>query len=122
MRGRLIAVIVLIASPASAEVCHRYGAVVTLAGSFEPAVLAESISGHDDSMSVPRRTADLLILDAPLCVASNTMSAGVTAASDVQLLCPDLAANSGEAIVLTGMLVGAHTGNGHTPVILSCTR
>ena len=110
----------LAASPALADTCQRYGAIVTLSGAFSPGVLA-TVIGHDDPRGNAGRTADLLILDRPLCVDSNTMSAGVPAAANVQLLCPALAAESGAAIMLTGRLIGAHTGNGHTPVLLGCT-
>lgn len=121
MNWILVAGAVSLASfPALADPCHPYGAVVILSGTFAPAVLAASPSGRDDPREVPGRTSDLLILDMPLCVSANMMSAGVTAALDVQLVCPSLTAASGDEINLTGRLFGAHTGNGHTPVLLSC--
>jgi len=110
----------LAVSPAAADACHRYGAIVELSGAFAPAVLADGAAGADDPGRIPSRTSDLLVLDAPLCVLDNPVSRGVEAALDVQLLCPSLVADGGDAITLTGRLVGAHTGNGHTPVLLSC--
>ena len=73
-----------------------------------------------DPLILPGRTSDLLILDTPLCIDANPISHGIAAAADVQLLCPGLAVLDGAATSLTGRLVGAHTGNGHTPVLLVC--
>jgi hypothetical protein len=123
MKAMLLAwVAVLIGSPALADTCHRYGAIVALSGKFAPAVVAASVTGHDSPQGLPGRTSDLLILDVPLCVSASPSSPGESAALNVQLLCPLLVAGSGEAIEVTGRLIGAHTGNGHTPILLSCTE
>ncbi len=115
-----LAASVLIASPAGAADCLHFGETVTLAGNYAPAVLAESGSGNEAPAGITGRTADLLMLQAPVCVAADVVSAGVPVATDIQILCPDLVAASGQAISVTGRLVGAHSGNGHTPVLLVC--
>jgi hypothetical protein len=112
--------VILFSAPLHAAECHRYGATVTLAGRYAQAALVESPSGATDPQAVPGRTANLLILDVPLCVASDSVSRGVSAALDVQVLCPDRVIADGEAVSVTGRLVGAHTGNGHTPILLVC--
>jgi hypothetical protein len=116
----LAAAACLLASPAWAGDCFRFGATVTLAGRYAPAVLGESVNGNSDPGGVAGRTANLLILDSPLCVSADVVSAGVPAAVDIQLHCAELPEGSGKSVSLTGMLVGAHTGNGHTPVLLVC--
>jgi hypothetical protein len=116
--GLLIAACVF-AMPAAAAQCMHYGATVTLHGIFDPAVLSQPSDPLDTEL-LPGRTSDLLVLDAPLCIAADAVSKGIRAATDVQLLCPELAGKSGVAASVTGRLVGAHTGNGHTPVLLVC--
>lgn len=120
MLKSLIAASCLLASPAWAADCFNYGATVTLAGRYAHAVLAESLNGNLDPRGIAGRTANLLILDAPLCVATDVVSEGVPAAADVQLLCADLPVETEKSVLITGQLVGAHTGNGHTPVLLVC--
>ena len=119
MLWRLMIAICLFAVPADAAECMHYGATVTLRGIFDPAVLSTP-SDPLDTQLLLGRAADLLVLDTPLCVAADAVSEGILAAADIQLLCPNLAAKSGGAASITGRLVGAHTGNGQTPVLLVC--
>jgi hypothetical protein len=104
--------------PALAGGCVQFGATVTLTGRYVLDVLAPQPPGDYDRRRDAGRTADVLYLASPLCVASDDLSDGVPAATDVQVLCPDLLA--GSKIAVTGRLLGAHTGNGHTPVLLVC--
>ncbi len=90
--------------------CHAYRTLRI--GRLGPAT-----PGDYDRRRDAGRTADVLY-GVPLCVASDDLSDGVPAATDVQVLCPDLLA--GSKIAVTGRLLGAHTGNGHTPVLLVC--
>jgi len=118
LQGLLIAAC-LFALPADAAECMRYGATVTLQGVFDAAVLSRP-SDRLDAQLIPGRTADLLVLETPLCIKADSVSDGILAATDVQLLCPELTVRSGGAVSVTGRLVGAHTGNGHTPLLLVC--
>ena len=111
----------LLPTPAHAAECHPYGTTLTLAGSYSQAVTADSPTGDSDPRSAPGRTANLLLLDVPLCVATDTVSGGVPAALNVQVLCPGRDMINGEVVSITGRLGGAHTGNGHTPVLLVCS-
>lgn len=119
MLGCALAAASIFAGDASAG-CERYGSTVTLIGHVSPA--ASSVPGrqHDLSASVGR-TADLLVLDVPLCVASDVVSAGVEAALTVQLACAGSSYAAGSVLSVTGRLFGAHTGNRDTPVILACS-
>lgn len=116
----IAAVAALLFTPAEAAQCVPYGTVVTLAGRYAPVIMAESSTRNSDPRGIPSRTADLIVLDVPLCVATDVVSRGVAAAMDLQLSCPDLVAERGERVSITGRLVGAHTGNGHTPILLVC--
>lgn len=98
--------------------CHRFGDIVTLAGHFSPDVIAEN--GNPDGAGIAGRTSDLLVLDNTICVLPDLISGNVADAGDVQLRCPDLALAKGEHATLRGRLFGAHTGNGHTPILLAC--
>jgi hypothetical protein len=108
----------LFSLPAFAGDCARFGDTVTLTGRYELRVLAAPPPGTYDRRGDEGRTANLLYLASPLCVGGDDLSEGVPAATDVQVVCPDLVA--GRRIAITGRLLGAHTGNGHTPVILVC--
>jgi hypothetical protein len=124
LKGLVIAaglVAVPVTTAVAAE-CPAYGTMVTLEGRYAHAVIAASATGSQNPAGIPGRTADLLILDAPLCVAANAISGGVLAALDIQLNCPELVLEGGEAVEITGRLFGAHTGNGHTPVLLVCNQ
>jgi hypothetical protein len=113
----LAAAALLLAGPAAAD-CLRYGATVTLTGQFMPAVLA--MNGNDDPLGEPGRTADVLVLASSLCVAGDVVSPVVLAAASVQVHCPDFIPELHGPTAITGRLVGAHTGNGHTPILLVC--
>lgn len=118
MRSILIAAC-LFATPAAAADCMHYGATVTLHGIFDPSVLSGQSDGLDPR-ALPGRTSDLLLFDTPFCMAADAVSQGIASATDIQLLCPALTAEAGTPTSVTGRLVGAHTGNGHTPVLLVC--
>ena len=113
----LAAAALLFAGPAAAD-CLRYGATVSLTGQFVPAVLA--MNGSDDPLGGPGRTADLLVLASSLCVAGDVVSPVVLAAASVQVHCPDFVPGPNGPTTITGRLVGANTGNGHTPILLVC--
>jgi hypothetical protein len=102
---------------ALAGACAHYGDVVTLAGRYVLKVVAPP-AGTVDREPIEKRTANLLYLSFPLCVESDDLSEGVSAAADVQVLCPDLA--TANRISITARLLGAHTGSGQTPVLLVC--
>jgi hypothetical protein len=91
---------------------------VSLTGQFVPAVLA--MNGNDDPLGEPGRTADLLVLASSLCVAGDVVSPVVLAAASVQVHCPDFVPAPNGPTTITGRLVGANTGNGHTPILLVC--
>jgi hypothetical protein len=105
---------------ASAGTCSRFGDIVTLSGAYSP----DAVPVVDGVERLPRtasgRLADLLLLPVPLCIASDDISQGVMEALSIQLHCPALQASGGDTIELTGRLVGAHTGNGHPPILLAC--
>jgi hypothetical protein len=107
----------LLAGSAAAD-CMRYGATVSLTGQFKPAVVAAN--GDDDPLGIPGRTADLLVLASPLCMTADAVSPTVVAAPSVQVHCPDLVPGLNDPTTITGRLVGANTGNGHTPVLIVC--
>jgi hypothetical protein len=115
----LVAALSVIGSPALASECLQYGDVVTLDGQYGFAVLADGRNGTD-GIGDASEHANLLFLDSPLCITPDPVSGGVSDVTSIQLHCPALQANNGNALSLTGQLVGAHTGNGHTPVLLIC--
>lgn len=115
----LVVALSLIASPALAKECAQYGDVVTLGGQYGFSVLADGRDGSDGIGDAGER-ANLLFLDTPLCIDSDPVSKGVSDVTSIQLHCPVLQASDGNVLSLTGQLVGAHTGNGHTPVLLVC--
>jgi hypothetical protein len=92
--------------------------VVTLTGPYDLNVIAPPPAGTSDLEPVAKRTANLLYLSSPVCIESDDLSEGLPAATDVQVLCPNLVAAN--RIEITGRLFGAHTGNGQTPVLLVC--
>jgi hypothetical protein len=113
----IAAVIFALPAPAgAASSCVRFGDIVTLTGRYVLDVVAAPSPGADEPTQ--KRTSNLLYLATPLCVDSDDLSEGVSAAGNVQVLCPDLGA--GSQVSITGRLFGAHTGNGHTPVLLVC--
>ena len=110
MLKSLIVASCLFSTPVFASSCLHYGDTVTLAGRFGTATVPNGVAER----------ADVFLLDEPICVAEDVVSAGIAGAMSVQLSCPTLEANLGSALSLTGRLVGAHTGNGQTPVLLVC--
>jgi hypothetical protein len=119
MLKSLVAAASLIASPALAKECLQYGDFVTLGGQYGFAVLADGRDGAD-GIGDAGEHANLLFLDTPFCITSDPVSKGVSDVTSIQLRCPALQASDGNVLSLTGQLVGAHTGNGHTPVLLVC--
>lgn len=105
---------------ARAAECFRYGETVTLSGHYFAHVAPPDDGIVRDARNDVARRAALLSLAAPYCVAGDDVSRGVTAALSVQLNCPAIQAADGMALSVTGRLLGAHTGNGHTPVLLMC--
>jgi len=108
----------LFSAPALASGCVHFGEVITLTGHYTLHVLAVLPTGTADPRGDAARSPNLLYLASPLCVASDDVSEGVAATTDVQVICPNLVAGSG--ISITGRLFGAHTENGHNPVLLVC--
>lgn len=108
----------ILSPPAFAGECARFGEMVTLTGHYVLHVLAAPAAGTHDARRDAGRTANLLYLAAPLCIASDDLSEGVPAATDLQVLCPNVVAGGGTSI--TGRLFGAHAGNGQTPILLVC--
>jgi hypothetical protein len=108
----------VLSSPAFAGECAHFGEMVTLTGRYVLDVLAAPSAGVRDPRRDAGRTANLLYLVSPLCVAGDDLSEGIPAATDLQVLCPNLSAGSGTAV--TGRLFGAHAGNGQTPILLVC--
>lgn len=119
MLKSLVVVLSLIASPALAKECLHYGDVVTLGGQYGFAVVAVGRNGTD-GIGDASEHANLLFLDAPFCITDDPVSKGISDVTSIQLHCPALEASDGNVLSLTGQLVGAHTGNGHTPVLLVC--
>ncbi len=105
---------------ASAAACFRYGEVVTLSGQYFTEVAPAADGVVRAPLQDAARRADILFLNTPYCVDADVLSGGVSAASEIQLHCPATGAADGSVLSLTGRLFGAHTGNGHTPVLLAC--
>ncbi len=118
----LLAVLAAIAwpRPAAAADCFHYGQVVTLSGQYFAKVAPADDGVVRDPLNDTARRATLLSLAAPLCVNADTVSGGVLAAMSVQLNCPAVHPVDGSELSLKGRLLGAHTGNGQTPVLLMC--
>lgn len=121
-RNRLLATaaagLLAIVPTAAAADCYRFGDIVTLAGIFAPAIVAEN--GNPDPSGLAGRTSDLLLFDGLICVFADSISRHVADAGNVQLHCPSLVLQEGEPVTLRGRLFGARTGNGHTPILLVC--
>ena len=115
-----VALAAILWSGPAAGACFRYGDVVTLSGSHFNLVAAPVDGVIRAPQNDAARRADLLMLDAPFCVNADTLSGSVSGAATVQLNCPAIDVPDGSSVTLTGRLIGADTGNGHTPVILSC--
>jgi len=109
--------------PASAAACFRYGDVVTLTGSHFTLVAPAADGIVRDPRNDAARRADLLVLNSPFCVNADELSVGVSEALTIQLNCPAAVdVTDGSTVTLTGRLMGAYTGNGHTPVLLACQK
>jgi hypothetical protein len=52
---------------------------------------------------------------------ADTVNRSVSAALTIQLNCPAVRPADGSDLSLKGRLIGAHTGNGQTPVLLMCS-
>ncbi len=100
----------------------RYGEVVTLTGSHFALVAPPADGIVRDPRNDAARRADLLVLNSSFCVNADELSGGVSEALTIQLNCPAVDVTDGSTITLTGRLVGAYTGNGHTPVLLACQK
>lgn len=110
------------ASSASAEPekCFRYGEVVTLSGRYFADVAATDDGVVRDARTDTARRTTLLSLTTPFCVDADTISRGIAVAATVQLNCPAVHPADGTELSIEGRLIGAHSGNGQTPVLLMC--
>ena len=118
----LVVVLAAIAWPGSAAAadCFHYGQVVTLSGEYFAKVAPVADGVVRDPINDAARRATLLRLTEPYCVNADVLSRGVATALNIQLSCPALHPADGSALSVTGRLLGAHTGNGQTPVLLMC--
>lgn len=107
-------------APALAADCFRYGEIVTLSGHYFAEVAPADDGVVRDPINDAARRATLLRLTQPYCVNADVLSRGVATALNIQLSCPALHQADGSALSVTGRLLGAHTGNGQTPVMLMC--
>ena len=105
---------------AAAADCFRYGEVVTLSGQYFAEVAPADDGVVRDPINDAARRATLLKLTARYCVNTDILSRGVTAALSIQLHCPAVHPTDGSELSLEGRLLGAHSGNGQTPVMLMC--
>lgn len=110
--GAATLAVLWVPSAVRAEGCLRYGSTTTLAGHFAADVAP---SGNASG-----RKADILTLNAPSCIAADVVSPGIPHVASVQVLCRDAEWVDGAPASITGRLVGAHTGNGHPPILLVC--
>ena len=118
----LAVALVAVAWSASAKAadCYRYGQVVTLAGHYFATVAPVDDGVVRDPLQDAARRATLLRVNTPFCVDADTVSRGIAMAATVQLDCPAIHPTDGSALSIEGRLLGAHTGNGQTPVLLAC--
>ncbi len=103
----------LVATPALAAECHHFGDVITIDGRYGDA--------DGTGAKVAARQGEVLFLDSAICVAADVISPGIAGAMSIQLHCPKIEVAHGTEVTVTGRLFGAHTGNGQTPVLLSCS-
>ncbi len=115
----MLAAIVWSAS-ASAANCYRYGETVTLSGQYFALVAPVDDGVVRDPINDLARRATLLRLTTPYCVDADIISRGIAVAMTVQLNCPAIHPADGSELSIAGRLIGAHTGNGQTPVLLMC--
>ncbi len=114
-----LAVTVWSASVATAG-CFRYGDTVTLSGQYFAAVAPPDDGIARDPRNDAARRATLLVMATPFCVDADIVSLSVPPALSIQLNCPALHPADGSELSLKGRLIGAHTSNGQTPVLLMC--
>lgn len=100
--------------------CYRYGEVVTLSGQYFASVAPVDDGIVRDPINDAARRATLLTLASPFCVDADIVSRSVADALTIQLYCPALHPADGSALSVEGRLLGAHTRNGQTPVLLMC--
>jgi hypothetical protein len=105
---------------AAAADCFHYGQTVTLSGHYFAAVAPADDGITRDPINDAARRSTLLTLTTPYCVDADVLSHGVATALTVQLHCPALHPADGSELSVTGRLLGAHTRNGQTPVVLMC--
>ena len=105
---------------ASAAECFRYGQTVTVSGHYFADAAPIDDGVIRDPLNDAARRATLLKLTTPFCVNADGVSTGIAAALTVQLNCPGVHPADGSELSLKGRLIGAHTGNGQTPVLLMC--
>ncbi len=121
----VLALIVSTASAAAAAAtatasCYRYGEIVTLSGHYFALVAPANDGVVRDPLNDAARRATVLRLTTPFCVDADIISRGIPVAMSVQLNCPAAHPADGAALTLKGRLLGAHTHNGQTPVLLMC--
>lgn len=100
--------------------CFHYGQVVTLSGRYFSKVAPVDDGVIRDPLNVAERRVTLLKLAASFCVNADSISRGVPPASTIQLNCPGVHPADGTELSIKGRLLGAHTENGHPPVLLMC--
>ncbi len=105
---------------ASAADCYRYGEIVTLSGHYFAKVAPADDGVARDPLTDAARRATLLKLTTSFCVDADIVSLGSPSAMSIQLSCPAIHPADGSALSIKGRLLGAHTGNGQTPVLLMC--
>ena len=118
----LTGVLALIASSASASAaaCYHYGQTVTLSGQYFAKVAPVDDGVIRDPINDLARRATLLELTTPYCVDADIVSRSVPASLSIQLYCPALHPVDGTELSIKGRVLGAHTHNGQTPVVLMC--
>ena len=105
---------------AMAAGCYRYGEIVTLSGHYFAEVAPVDDGVIRDPLEDAARRATLLELTMPFCVDADIVSLASPSAMSIQLNCPAIHPTDGSALSIEGRLLGAHTGNGQTPVLLMC--
>ena len=120
LAGVLALIASSVAAAAATASCYRYGEIVTLSGRYFAMVAPADDGVVRDPLNDAARRATLLKLTTPFCVDADTISRGIPVAMTVQLNCPADHPADGSALTLKGRLLGAHTQNGQTPVLLMC--
>lgn len=118
--GLALAVIAFQDSASASVPCFRYGEIVTLTGRYAELAAPPGDGIVRAARNDTARLSDLLALNESYCVTADNLSRAIQAALSIQLRCPDIDPAEDSTISVTGRLLGAHTGNGHIPVILAC--